>query len=157
MYTSTSIQVKFGVSIPPIGQSSTLTSSTHPPAMMVTPTFQFNPTTGELLHFVEDDNTSVSFFISQLLEAINQPPPAFWEPIVPEIHVVLEVTNPKAPQVTSRANPPTFPKAVVTKEIPPPEAQGPAQLYKYSYFCSYFGLSISWSINSLHSLLKRAF
>ncbi|KAB2622238.1 hypothetical protein D8674_024420 [Pyrus ussuriensis x Pyrus communis] len=43
-----------------VGQAPAPSSSSIPLAMVVTPTSQFNLTTGEMLHFVEDDN---AFFL----------------------------------------------------------------------------------------------
>lgn len=51
---------KVGTPAPLVGQSSAPTSSTFTPAMVVTPISEFNPTTGEFLHYVEDNSTSVS-------------------------------------------------------------------------------------------------
>lgn len=59
-------QAKCGASVPQVGQLSTSASSIPHPAMMVTLISQFNPTTGELLHYVEDDSASVSFFFLKL-------------------------------------------------------------------------------------------
>ncbi|KAM2364652.1 hypothetical protein ACFX1X_003587 [Malus domestica] len=76
--------------------------------MVMTPTSQFNPIIKEMLHFMEDDSTSI------MHEATKQPLTVFRELIVPEISMVSEVTSPRAPQTVSRANPPAFPKAAVT-------------------------------------------
>ncbi|KAB2595164.1 hypothetical protein D8674_030614 [Pyrus ussuriensis x Pyrus communis] len=76
-----------------VGQTSSSLSSTLPLAMIVTPTSQFNPTIGEMLHFMEDDSVS-----SHVPNTTTQPLPTFGEPMVFEISVVFEVTNPKAHQ-----------------------------------------------------------
>ncbi|XP_070677798.1 uncharacterized protein [Malus domestica] len=90
---------KVGAVAPLVGQSSTSIPSTSPP-LMVALTSQFDPRTGEMLHFVEDNTTSV-----------------FGEPIVPEIPVVSEVTSPQAsPQTTA-----------TIEELPLP-IQDPAQI-----------------------------
>ncbi|KAB2626278.1 hypothetical protein D8674_017938 [Pyrus ussuriensis x Pyrus communis] len=64
-------------------------SSSNASAMVVVPTFQFNPTTGEMLHFVEDDSAPSSL----VHEATPQPTTAFEEPVALEIPIVSEVTT----------------------------------------------------------------
>ncbi|KAB2632311.1 hypothetical protein D8674_028558 [Pyrus ussuriensis x Pyrus communis] len=62
--------------------------------MVVSPISQFNTTTGELLHYVEDDNTSVSPIIqsSRASSGIQSPKPA--------VHKVVLHRPPKAFRVT---------------------------------------------------------
>ncbi|KAB2597477.1 TMV resistance protein N-like [Pyrus ussuriensis x Pyrus communis] len=60
--------------------------------MVVTPISQFNHSTKEWLHYVEDDSAPSS----PTHEAIRQPPTTFREPIVHEIPIVSEVTSPRA-------------------------------------------------------------
>ncbi|KAB2618375.1 TMV resistance protein N-like [Pyrus ussuriensis x Pyrus communis] len=64
-----------------VGQSSTPTSSTPSPAMVVTLTSQFNPKTGDMFHCVKDDSAPSS----SVHEATCQPSTTFGELIVPEI------------------------------------------------------------------------
>ncbi|TQD83271.1 hypothetical protein C1H46_031165 [Malus baccata] len=97
------IPAKGCASAPQVGQTSAFTSSTLPPTMVVTPTSQFNPTIGEMLHYVEDDSTS--FF--PVHEASNQLPQPFGEPIVPEI------------PVASGKRPGKFPRPVARKMVLP--------------------------------------
>ncbi|KAB2617832.1 hypothetical protein D8674_013701 [Pyrus ussuriensis x Pyrus communis] len=68
-------KAKIGEIASSIGQGSILMSFIHPSALVVTLTSQFNLSTGEMLHFMEDNSNS---------------------PIVPEIHVVSVVTSPRA-------------------------------------------------------------
>ncbi|KAB2631320.1 TMV resistance protein N-like [Pyrus ussuriensis x Pyrus communis] len=82
---------KTKASVPLVRQSSTSIPSTSPP-LVVVPTSQFNPTTEEMMHFVED-NTHESHLPTTSV---------FGEPIVLEIPVVSGVTSPQAsPQPTT--------------------------------------------------------
>ncbi|KAM0971364.1 hypothetical protein ACFX2K_019419 [Malus domestica] len=94
------IKANGGTPEPQVGQTSVPSSFTLPSTMVVTPTSQFNSTNGEMLHYVEDDNTSSS----PVHETIHQSTPTFGEPIVPEIPIFFEVTSPKTPQASSRAS-----------------------------------------------------
>ncbi|KAB2599987.1 S2-RNase [Pyrus ussuriensis x Pyrus communis] len=103
-----------GTSTPQVGQAPALHSSILPSVMVVTPTSQFNPTTREMLYFVEDDSASSSL----MLETITQSPPTFGKLIVPEIPVVSEVTSSKVLQAPSQP-------AVSKVAFPwPPKASG---------------------------------
>ncbi|KAM2138273.1 hypothetical protein ACFX1Q_010343 [Malus domestica] len=64
--------------------------------------------TGEMMHYVEDDNTS--------------------EPIVPDVPVVSEVTSPSAHQAASRASSLASSKVAMVTKVPPPQAQGLGQV-----------------------------
>ncbi|KAM2239964.1 hypothetical protein COP1_009604 [Malus domestica] len=64
--------------------------------------------TGEMLHYVEDDNTS--------------------EPIVPDVPVVSEVTSPSAHQAASRASSLASSKIAMVTKVPHPQAQGLGQV-----------------------------
>ncbi|KAB2612934.1 TMV resistance protein N-like [Pyrus ussuriensis x Pyrus communis] len=90
------LNAKEGTPVPQVGQALNFHSSSFPPIMMVTPTSQFNPITGEMLHFAEDNGVS-SFLVP---ETTIRPTLATWEPISPKIPVVSKVTNPKALQAS---------------------------------------------------------
>ncbi|XP_070661360.1 disease resistance protein RPV1-like isoform X3 [Malus domestica] len=84
-------KAKVGELASQVGQGSSSIPSTSP-SLVVAPTSQFDPSSGEMLHFVEDNsNSSFPGHESQQLAAT-----AFGEPIVPDIPVVSEVTSPQA-------------------------------------------------------------
>lgn len=63
-------------------------------------------------------------------EDYQSPSTMLGEPIVLEILVVSEMTRPRAPQATSRANLPASPKATVTTKVALSSVQGPGLVYK---------------------------
>ncbi|TQE08891.1 hypothetical protein C1H46_005505 [Malus baccata] len=85
--------------------------------LVVTPTSQFDHSTGKMMHFVKDDNNSPS----PAYEFHQTPASTFGEPIVHEIPVVLEVTGPQA----SQATPTDAPEA---SEVPASQSQVPPQV-----------------------------
>ncbi|KAB2599039.1 hypothetical protein D8674_041197 [Pyrus ussuriensis x Pyrus communis] len=102
---SSRLTAEIGEPVPTIGQSYALIPSTPPPSLVVTPTSQFNPSTGDMLHFVKDSSNS-----SSSVQETNQPPTiSFREPIVLESPVVSEGLgegSAKTTASTPRASPP---------------------------------------------------
>ncbi|KAM1110803.1 hypothetical protein COP2_010286 [Malus domestica] len=86
-YRAKSSKAKVGERVSSIGQDSTPKSSIPPPALMVTPTSQFNPSTGEILHFVEDNNNS-----GPREGSGNSPPPLVSKTVLLQPYLASRVT-----------------------------------------------------------------
>ncbi|KAM1916887.1 hypothetical protein ACFX13_036554 [Malus domestica] len=70
-----------------------------------------------MMHYVEDDSDSPAL----IHEFQHVPTSTFREPIVPEIHVVSEVTNPQVSQALF-TNAPEVPELYVSQPQVPPQA-----------------------------------
>ncbi|TQE05927.1 hypothetical protein C1H46_008451 [Malus baccata] len=84
---STLNELEVGERVSSIGQDSTPKSSIPPPVLMVTLTSQFNPSTGEILHFVEDNNNSGPGEGSG-----NSPPPLVSKTVLLQPHLAYRGT-----------------------------------------------------------------
>ncbi|TQD85549.1 hypothetical protein C1H46_028915 [Malus baccata] len=84
------------------------------------PTYQFDPRTGKMLHFVEDN----------IIPSTKDQPTTFnfiWDAHSPWILVVSEVPSPRASQTTHRASLPASSEAVVKAKVPIPQPQDSSQ------------------------------
>lgn len=109
-------------------------------------TSQFNPAIGELVHFVEDDNTYVSFYFlrnyelycflvlnlccefclcqsSPIPEATKLPTSAAEALKAPKVPIVLDVTSLMDSSNPTSSNKLACPKVIAATTNPPPKAQ----------------------------------
>ncbi|KAB2632733.1 TMV resistance protein N-like [Pyrus ussuriensis x Pyrus communis] len=132
-------------------QGLTHMSSIHPPTLVVTPTSQFNPSTREMLHFVEDNsNLSSPTHKSHQLAAT-----VFGEPIVPEIFVVSEASSEGSGIIHSSLvskNDPSQQLKERTHPPPPSRASGSIQANQNQAIVSFAFLQVLFSPKCLPNL-----
>ncbi|TQD71999.1 hypothetical protein C1H46_042468 [Malus baccata] len=115
-FLSQAFKAKVEVPASQVGQSSTPTYFAPPSLIVVTPTSQFNPTIGELLHYIEDDNNFVSnegSGDSLPLSASKVDPPQPSKATTPPPHISKVPSSTRASgDILSKSHPPVDGKAI---------------------------------------------